>query len=138
MTQPKDVQAGKAKNKVDTRWYNVSVDCVRENVESAVNKVRSESGQAKQKLIEQKSSEPCVSTSGGLPPELENGPRSEGTGKNTLSDLSDGSVSVFVDDGYLSHESNLLRSCNSLPRILLSNSKYLGIVSSLCSGQSCF
>ena len=69
-----------------------------------MNKARSVSGQAKQKLPEQKSSEPCVSTSGGLPPELENGPRSEITDKSMLSDLSDGSVSVFVDDGYLSRE----------------------------------
>ena len=76
-------------------------------------------------MLEQKSSESCASTPGDLPPELKNGSWSENTDKIQRSDSSDGSESVSVDDGCLSHESNLLRSCNSLPRILLADSKYL-------------
>jgi len=104
----------------------VSADSIRENVENAVNKARSVSGRAKP-LPERKSGEFCVSMSGGPSPELETGPRSESTGKKILSDLGDGSGSLSVDDGCLSLGSNLLRSCNSLPRISLDDSKCLGM-----------
>ena len=93
---------------------------------NAVNKARSVSGQARPSL-ERKSSEFCASTSGGLPPESETGPRSENTGKKILSDLGDGSGSLSVDDGCLSLESNVLRSCNSLPRMPSEDSKCLGM-----------
>ena len=122
------------KSKADAPRRDVSAGGIRENVENAVNKARSVSGRAKQKLLERKSSESSVSTSGGLPPELENGPRSESTDKTILSDLGDGSGSSFVDDGCLSLESNLLRSCKSLPRMSLSDSKCLG----MCQWQVVF
>ena len=76
-------------------------------------------------MIEQKSSESCASTSGDLPPELENGPRSENTDKSYVLIRAMGVKRVSVDDGCLSHESKLLRFCNSLPRILLADSKSL-------------
>ena len=60
-----------------------------------MNKARSISGEAKP-LLERKSSEFCASTSGGSPPGLETGPRSENTGKNIPSDLGDGSGSCEV------------------------------------------
>ena len=68
-----------------------------------------------------------ASRSGGSPPGLETGPRSENTGENILSDLGDGSGSLSVDDGCLSLESNVLRSCNSLPRMPSEDSKCLGL-----------
>ena len=114
-------------NKAHAPECGGSADGLSENVENAANMARSVSDQAKQKLPERKCGESSVSMLGCLPPELGKGSRSESTDKKPkLSDLGDGSGSLFVDDGCLSHvhESKDVRSCNSLPLVPLSEPKH--------------
>jgi hypothetical protein len=116
------------RRKVHAPGCDVSVGGLGENVESAA-KARSISEQVKQKLP----GEACVSTSGCLPPEWENGSRSESTVSCLPPEL-EKSGNLFADK-CLSHvqECKLLRSCESLPLMCyLIQSAWVRVLNLLC------